>query len=125
MRESDWLLLVDDDDGIRDALCELLTAEGLAVEAASDGAAALKRLANAESLPSVILLDLMMPVMDGFAFRSVQLSEPRLADIPVLVFTTGTIDDRVHRLKAAGYHRKPVDIDNLLVDLREYVTAGD
>lgn len=123
MSKGAWLLLVDDDPGIRDALAELLTLEGLDVRTDADGAAALRRLAESPELPGAILLDLMMPVMDGFSFRAAQLADPRIAQIPVLVFTAGIIDERVHRLQVAGYHRKPVDVERLLADLREYVAA--
>jgi CheY-like chemotaxis protein len=123
LEADDWLLLVDDDEGIQDALAEFLRAEGYWVEVAANGAEALRRLRDASRLPTAILLDLMMPVMDGFQFRAAQLSDARWAQIPVLVLTAGLIDEQVHRLGVAGYHRKPIDIDRLLEDLEDLLLA--
>ena len=80
------VLVVDDDQAVRDALRELLETEGYAVEEAADGRSALQRL-QAGLRPSVILLDLMMPVMDGWDFRQAQLADPNLRDLPVLIIT--------------------------------------
>lgn len=119
---SQWLLLVDDDEGIQDALTDLLRFEGYTVKGAINGKQALQHLRESPQLPAVILLDLMMPVMDGFEFRTAQLNDATLADIPVLVLTAGLIDARVHQMQADGYMNKPVDVDRLLEDLSTYFT---
>jgi CheY-like chemotaxis protein len=80
------VLIVDDDRDIREGLGELLADEGFIIEAAWNGAEAMKRL-QAGFRPNVILLDLMMPIMDGLAFRAQQKSVPELADIPVIGVT--------------------------------------
>jgi DNA-binding response OmpR family regulator len=120
----DWLLLVDDDTGIRDSLTLLLEMESYRLQSATDGADALRLLRASATLPRVILLDLMMPVLDGFQFRACQLADAALRDIPVLVLTAGLIDERVHALDAAGYLRKPIDIDILLAEIDKYCAAG-
>src|SRR5262245_60743067 len=86
--EGTCILVVDDDPDVRDALVHLLSAEGYDAETANDGSEALARL-KGTSPPSLVLLDLMMPVMDGFEFRVQQLQDPRIADIPVIVFSSG------------------------------------
>ena|SRR5205809_682025 len=84
--EATTVLVVDDDRSVIDALTELLESEGYKVAAARDGRAALTRLRNGLR-PHVILLDLMMPGMDGWDFRQQQLEDANLKDIPVVVIT--------------------------------------
>jgi len=80
------VLLVEDDEAIRASLAEGLRENGLMVTLAEHGQEALERL-RTEPLPSAIVLDLMLPVMDGWDFRHEQLSDPALRDIPVVVIT--------------------------------------
>jgi CheY-like chemotaxis protein len=114
LRKSDCILVVDDDPDVRDAIVELLEEVGYAVDAASDGLTALARL-RAPAPPSLVLLDLMMPVMDGFEFRVQQLQDPRIAAIPVIVFSSGgDLGEKVARLRVDGCLTKPVDPEALL-----------
>ena len=78
--------MVEDDPAIRAALTDALEDEGYDVETAANGRLALERLRTGP-LPSAIVLDLMMPVMDGWDFRHAQLQDPRLRSIPVVVVT--------------------------------------
>src|SRR5690349_16993945 len=80
------VLVVDDDADIRETVSLILEDEGYEVQSAQDGAAALGVL-RAGPLPDVILLDLMMPVMNGWQFREQQTRDPRLAAIPVVVLS--------------------------------------
>src|SRR4051794_32625764 len=77
------VLVVEDDASIRDALAQLLASEGYAVDTSENGARALDRLRSAAA-PDVIVLDLRMPVMDGWQFRAEQRRDPDLASIPVI-----------------------------------------
>lgn len=79
------VLNVDDDDDLRATLALLLEFEGFAVRCARDGAEALRAITEAR--PLIVLLDLMMPVMNGWQFRAAMLADPSLADIPVIVIT--------------------------------------
>jgi CheY-like chemotaxis protein len=79
-------MIVDDDEEIRETLADLLSEEGYDVVEAGDGADALHRLHDG-ALPSVILLDLMMPKMDGWQFHGELRRDPSLASIPVVVMT--------------------------------------
>ena len=86
VRAPNTVLIVDDDLPVRTALKELFETEGYAVALAANGRAALNHLRKGLR-PSVILLDLMMPVMDGWDFRNEQLADPALKDIPVVILT--------------------------------------
>jgi len=107
------ILVVEDDESIRESTKDLLEIEGYVVECVKNGDEGLRALRNTESLPDLILLDLMMPVMDGFQFRKVQRQDPNLAAIPVVVLTAaGSSDEK--ELGAQGYLRKPMEIDAVL-----------
>ena len=108
------ILVVEDDPDIRDALATVLESEGYDVMQASHGQEALGQL-RASSSASLILLDLHMPVMNGWAFRTEQLRDPRLAAIPVVVVSAdGMMPKRAAELGAAGYVGKPIDFERLL-----------
>ena len=103
------VLVVDDDFSTREVLSLLLSGEGFRVATAGDGAAALRQLRQGER-PALILLDLMMPIMDGWQFRREQLRDPRLADIPVIVCSAaGRVNPQATDLHALAYLDKPVD----------------
>ncbi len=106
------ILLVEDDAGAREALSDILREEGFAVATAENGRQALDYL-HAAPRPCVILLDLVMPVMDGWEFRQRQLGDEGLSTIPVLVLTA-TTGEGVPAFPAGDVLRKPVDFDDLL-----------
>lgn len=113
--EKGHILLVEDDAAICDAMSELLTSEGYQVHCAMDGQQALDWLRGAERLPHLILLDLMMPVLDGIQFRVQQVAEDRLSDIPVVVMSADTGGaEKSSGIGAHGYLKKPLEIDDLL-----------
>ena len=110
----EFILVVDDDKDIRDSVAEVLEDEGYVVSHAANGAEALTRL-RARYTPCVIILDLMMPVMDGFEFRHEQLMDPALSRIPVIVLTAdANPKQRAATLKALAGLPKPVRVDLLL-----------
>lgn len=112
------VLVVDDDAEIRETLEEVLSDHGYAVACASNGLEALRYL-RAAAPPCVILLDLMMPVMDGWEFRSHQRADPALSGIPVFVVTAGgNCEDAARKLEAAGCLRKPLALEKLLSVVR-------
>jgi CheY-like chemotaxis protein len=80
------ILVIEDDAGLRGALAELLAEEGYDVSCAENGADALAKLFEG-LVPSLILLDLAMPVMDGFTFRRAQRNDPRIASVPTVVLS--------------------------------------
>ena len=113
------LLVVEDSLDFQLLLRQLFESEGYQVEYASNGEEALKKLQAQADLPHLILLDLMMPVMDGFEFRKQQEQDPRLAVIPVVLMTAhGDAQTSKMRIGAKDYIRKPADLDKLLSVVR-------
>jgi len=90
--DAQSVLIVDDDLDILEALAELLECEGYRVTAVTDGRAALSHLRGGLR-PCVILLDLMMPGMNGWDFRNEQLNDAELKDIPVVIVTAATVTE--------------------------------
>jgi CheY-like chemotaxis protein len=103
------VMVVEDDAAIRELVMQVLTFEGFMAVGAGDGQEALRRLKEEQVRPEVILLDLMMPVMDGWHFRAEQLKDPALAEIPVVVMSA--VADG---MSAEGHVSKPFDVDALL-----------
>ena len=112
------VFVVEDDVDTRDMLGRFLELEGYRVELASNGQQALERL-RAGVHPCVILLDLMMPVMDGWQFRREQIRHHELAGIPVIVVSAAG-RDRIAEIDANGYLSKPVDLEQLLERVTQY-----
>jgi two-component system, chemotaxis family, chemotaxis protein CheY len=109
-----WILVIDDDEDIREALVDVLGDAGYSVRVAASGSDALELLRGVEP-PSLILLDLMMPGMDGFAFRAAQVADPRIASIPVVIVSAGgNLATDAKRLGATGFIQKPMRLDAIL-----------
>ena len=109
------VLVVEDDLDIRESIAETLDDEGFHVAAAANGREALRKLEGAGGAPCVILLDLMMPDMDGWQFRKEQARNPTLATIPVVVVSAdGNVGETAQSLGAAGHLRKPIQIHELV-----------
>lgn len=106
------VLIVEDDPEIRRLLHRVLTKQGYPVMEAPHGEAALELLAGGV-LPGVILLDLYLPVMDGWEFRQAQLKDPRLASLPVVVISAAA-DVLIAPLDAEQVMKKPLDLPRLL-----------
>ena len=112
------VLIVEDDDGAREALSDCLEMEGISVVSARNGKEALDYLHRAPR-PKVILLDLYMPIMTGWEFRAAQKQDAAISDIPVVVVTafgSGT----TKQIDANLVMHKPLDLDRLIGVLREY-----
>ncbi len=112
------ILLVDDDRDVIDALRLVLSEEGYEVATASNGYEALLYLKSHSPPPSLILLDVMMPIMDGYEFRIEQQRDPSIARIPVVVVTAGAIGERVAEMGVTALLRKPFDLERLLGELQ-------
>jgi signal transduction histidine kinase len=106
------VLLIEDDRVIRESLAGLLEEEGYEVSSAENGQDALRRL-RTETSPDVIVLDLRMPVMDGWEFRAIQKDDPELGRIPVVAISADRSPQAV-TISAQAYLRKPLDVDELL-----------
>jgi CheY-like chemotaxis protein len=109
------ILVVEDERGQREALAEVLSRLGYEVQCAANGSEALELMRHSESLPGLILLDLMMPVMDGWEFRAQQRKDRALADVPVVVLSAlGDTAQKVVQDGAAAFVSKPLHWQALL-----------
>jgi CheY-like chemotaxis protein len=122
---SGAILIVDDDYDVRSALSEMLEEEGFAVEGAHNGREALARLRSGVAHPALILLDLMMPGMDGWDFRSEQMRDPKLAAVPVVIVSASGFSPESIRtqFRPAAYVAKPIERGELLDVIREVVRS--
>jgi CheY-like chemotaxis protein len=117
------VLIVEDDADLRDMMAQLLMLEGYQTETASNGREALQYLENGDR-PDLILLDLMMPIMDGWEFRRRQMGDPRLSSVPVVVLSA--LDpSRAVDLNGAAFLKKPLDFDRLLELVRRFCARVD
>lgn len=114
------ILVVEDDEDAREAMIALLQMKGYRAVPAANGREALDYLEEAPA-PDLIILDLWMPVMDGWHFRSEQIKNPRLAHIPVIVVTA--LSDRPD-VDADEVIIKPVDVERLLSTVDHYCRRG-
>lgn len=106
------VLVVDDDPDILEAICDILEVEGYRVARARNGKEALEAID--EEVPSLVLLDLMMPVMDGPTFARVLRTRPFAMEVPIVVISADGNPGRAVSVGARGYLAKPFDIDALL-----------
>jgi CheY-like chemotaxis protein len=114
------VMVVEDDIGIRELVIEILCGEGFTAVGAGNGKEALQHLRQKHFQPALILLDLMMPVMNGWQFRIEQLRDPSLAEIPVVVMS-GADDGGV---PAEGHVGKPFEIDVLVETVSRFVPSS-
>jgi CheY-like chemotaxis protein len=113
-----WILVVDDDSALRESAADALSDAGHEVRVAGDGGEALRLLYPRP--PGLVLLDLMMPSMDGWRFRAVQRSDQRIRAIPVVVMTAARdLDSRP--IEAASILLKPFRLDDLLAQVLRLV----
>jgi len=117
---SHEVLVVDDNDDVRDAFITLLVMNGYEAVGASGGVAALELL-HAGARPCVVLLDLRMPEMDGWTVWARMHAEPALASIPV-VMVSGDPEQsrRAETLGMRNFMRKPIDAEKLLATVARY-----
>lgn len=104
------ILVVEDDDDIRNSLKQLLEYEGYYVTTAPNGKEALDQL-HCQQQPSLILLDLMMPVMNGWDFEKNFSSLPEFKEIPIVAVTA--FGDKTNGMRLKGIVKKPIDFDLL------------
>jgi CheY-like chemotaxis protein len=117
---TEYVLVIEDDDDLREAIADVLQDEGHVVRTARNGREALDYL-RAHPAPCMILLDLMMPVMTGDQFRAAQLADPALAAVPVVVMTASNDGrQRAEKMHALEYLAKPVMVPRLLDTIQRH-----
>ena len=115
------ILVVEDDRDLRDALAEILRDEGYSVSSAGHGEEALSLLRGENIEVSLILLDLTMPVMNGWQFRDEQRKDPGLSEIPVVVLSAGDrLPEQLAPLGIRDFVRKPIELAVLLRMIDRY-----
>ncbi len=114
------VLIVEDDVDLRQDLAFLIEARGHEVTTAANGQEALERLAEL-GRPCMILLDLMMPVMDGWQLRSELLKDPDLSDVPIVLLSgIADIQEEARSLRATDFVTKPIDLEKLYQLVAKY-----
>ena len=115
------IMVVEDDRAIRDTLIEILRDNDFRAVGAANGKIAIDKLRATENKPCLILLDVMMPVMDGWQFRDIQRQDPDLKTVPVIVFTAhANVKDVTRRMAIDTALEKPVDLDDVLALAEKY-----
>jgi CheY-like chemotaxis protein len=118
------ILLIEDDRDICEIVTQVLDEEGYRTVAVSNGAEGLRQLRTQGTRPFLIVLDLMLPVMDAWQFRSEQAEDAQIADIPVVIFSANPkIAQHAGSLGAAAMIRKPPNLDELLDIVSRFVPA--
>ena len=114
------ILVIEDDNSIRELLVELLESEGYTVTSAINGLDGLKKLEKG-SLPNLILIDLMMPVMDGYSFRIEQLKSDIWSNIPTVVMSAeATAKEKMKNFNITAFLSKPVELETILKTVADY-----
>ena len=121
MTPGQYILVVDDDEDFRETLAEVLAEAGYPVQQAGNGELALRKVA--EEAPGIVLLDLKMPVLDGWGVMERMRAEPRSAAIPILILSAYGFEWEAELLGAQGYIPKGVGMDEILERIRR--AAGD
>lgn len=117
MTPGEYILVVDDDQDFREALSEVLTDAGYPVQQAENGEVALQRVA--EEAPGIVLLDLKMPVLDGWGVMERMRSDARSSAIPILILSAYGFEWEAELLGAQGYIPKSVGMDEILERVRK------
>ncbi|MFA7612925.1 MAG: response regulator [Candidatus Caldatribacteriota bacterium] len=113
------ILVVEDDNSIRELLVEFLESEGYAVDSAHNGQEGINLLK--EKTPDLILVDLMMPVMDGYAFRTEQLKHETWKNILTVVMSAETnAREKMKKFNVTAFLSKPVELDTILQTVERF-----
>jgi CheY-like chemotaxis protein len=111
------VLIVEDQEDLREMMAQMLTLEGFDAETATDGVDALGKLLRSAVQPQIILLDMMMPRMDGWTFVDHQTNNPAIAAIPVVVLSAAP-RNQLRDIRVVAILQKPLNFDELLAVLR-------
>jgi len=117
MTPGQYILVVDDDDDFRETLCEVLAQAGYPVQQAENGEVALQRIA--EEAPGIVLLDLKMPVLDGWGVVERMRQDPKSSHVPILILSAYGFEWESELLGAQGYVPKSVGVEEILDRVRQ------
>ena len=120
IRMSKRILVVEDDNSIRELLVELLQSEGYEVAAAVNGLEGIKYL-QTNGNPDLILIDLMMPIMDGYTFRTEQMKNTEWSKVPVVVMSAeANAKEKMKNFGITAFLSKPVELDTILKTVERF-----
>ena len=115
------ILVVDDDEDVLKMTSFVLNRLGYPVSAMNDGLRAIESLEKNQFVPCLILLDLMMPKMNGAAFRKKLLGIPDVAGVPIVILSGDSdLASKATELKVAGYEQKPISVERLATLAAKY-----
>lgn len=115
------VIVIEDDFEIRNTLCDVLEAEGYDVHGAENGQVGLDVLKGLKELPGLIIVDLMMPVVDGYEFRNQQLKDQRISLIPTVLFSAdGQLSAKAQAAGITEFIKKPIDLEDLYALVKKY-----
>jgi DNA-binding response OmpR family regulator len=120
--ESSTILVVDDDEGIRSLLKQELTEAGYNVEEAADGKAAIVKIR--ERRPDLVILDVMMPEMNGFDVAAILKNDPQTMEIPIIILSVVQDKARGFRIGVDRYLTKPIDTGLLFSEIGNLLEQG-
>jgi CheY-like chemotaxis protein len=125
-RAGGYILVIEDDPGVRDGLANVIENEGYPVIGCEDGREALNRLTTTTDLPRMIVLDFMMPRMDGWAFLEERKKDERLRSIPVLGISASQllVDSRDQPADVEEFLRKPFKVETMLRSIEKHWLVG-
>lgn len=112
------VLLIDDDAAILQMMHDVLEIEGYQISVARNGAEAIEILRRASPLPCVILLDLMMPVLNGWEFLDFQRNDPKFKDIPLVICSA--YQESAKAINPAAYLKKPLHYQPLVETIKKF-----
>lgn len=120
---SKKILIVEDDEAIRSTLSDLLEMEGFSVFSKVNGQEGLDYLLSTSDLPDLILLDLMMPVLDGIGFCQEKQKRPGFSHIPIIIMTAqGHSKEKQIEAQVSHYLKKPLDFEKLLAAINNVLS---
>jgi CheY-like chemotaxis protein len=115
------VMVVEDDRAVRESIVEILEDHDYQPMSAANGREAFERLRREVVKPRLILLDIMMPIMDGWEFRALQKDDPELGSIPVVVLTAhASVDEAVSGMRVDGALQKPLHLHKLLTTVERF-----
>jgi CheY-like chemotaxis protein len=114
MDSDQYVLLVEDDLDISEAVEAILLEEGFKIKCVFNGKEALEFLQTTEKTPSLILLDIMMPIMNGYEFRELQLLDTKISQIPTIILSAAGRHNDIDKLNFQECLKKPLDLETLI-----------
>lgn len=122
-KKQDYILLIEDDIDIAEAIESVFHLENIRYQSMKDGQSALDYLNFTDQNPSLIIMDVMMPLLNGFEFRKKQLSNKKIADIPTIAMSATSDFEKIDAGHFNEFIKKPIDIDQFIDLIKKYLRS--